>query len=151
MPPHNAGAHANRLRASARRYRGNAFLYHPEPWRPGLHRPKHGAPHRHRCAREVPAAKEYRLHRQCRDGSLPDGERRIRCQFSCRRNPLCHLRFPRRSRRPSISNVRVKRSVWSSGEVCAVAIMYDASRRTTFSEKPAPTPRYCLLPLNSFS
>lgn len=34
-----------------------------------------------------------------------------------------HLRLPRRSRRPSISNVREKRSVWSRGDVCAVAIM----------------------------
>ena len=62
-----------------------------------------------------------------------------------------HRRFPKRSLRPSISKVSENRSVWSRGEVCAVARMYDASRRNTLSEKPAPKPKYLRPPLNSFS
>jgi len=50
-----------------------------------------------------------------------------------------------------MSNDRVKRSVWSSGEVWAVASMYEASSRTTLSEKPAPKPKYWRLPLYSLS
>ncbi len=65
--------------------------------------------------------------------------------------PLNYLRLPSISRRPSISNVSEKRSVWSSGDCCAVAIMYEASRRSTLSEKPAPMPKYWRLPLNWLS
>ena len=51
---------------------------------------------------------------------------------------ICYRLEPKMSRRPSISKVRLKRRVWSSGELAAVASMYEASRRTTLSENPAP-------------
>ena len=50
-----------------------------------------------------------------------------------------------------MSKLKVKRRVWSSGLLFAVAMTYAASREKTLILKPAPTVKYFLLPLFSDS
>ena len=59
--------------------------------------------------------------------------------------------FLNKSLIPSMSKPSVKRSVWSSGLLLAVAMTYPASSEKTLMRKPAPTVKYFLLPLFSDS
>lgn len=62
-----------------------------------------------------------------------------------------HTHRPKMAFRPSISNDKVKRSVWSRGLLWAVDMRYAASSEKTFILKPAPIVKYLRFPLNSFS
>ena len=64
---------------------------------------------------------------------------------------LYYLLRPKRSFMPSRSKPRVKRMVWSRGLPCAVAMQYAASTVKTLMCRPAPTVKYCRLPLWGFS
>jgi hypothetical protein len=125
-----------------------------ESWqrRRAMRRRAHGARHRHRCGRADRAYAVFSHRIATARGLLQVYVHHIRIRCGISWQTIDYLRrFPSRSRRPSISKLKVKRRVWSRGELWAVAIIYDASRRTTLSEKPAPIPKYERPPLLAFS